>query len=118
MSKKLLLGAALPFLSNPVILAVVGVGAAGYVLYDIFCEKKDTEDNPDQPYVNKRLDQPLNTVQTTVNQTVHEPWNDPLATVEDTVSLTDEAAIKKEIIRQAMSELGKRSAAKRRLKKY
>jgi hypothetical protein len=127
MSKKLLLGAVIPFLSNPIVLAVAGVGAAGYLLYDLFTEKEDTKDNPElSPIEDERLNEPQNTVQTTVNQTVQEPWNDPFPTVGSTVTSTDgetvikpdntvdAEAAKKELIRQAMSELGKRSAAKRR----
>ncbi len=70
---------------NPVILTVIGISAADYALYDIFCEKKDTEDNPGQPHIgDERLDETFNTV-------------------DNTVSLMDGEAIKKEIIRQAMS---------------
>lgn len=140
MSKKILLGAVLPFLTNPVVLAVVGIGAAGYALYDIFSDKEGTKENPDQSLIgDERFNEPFHTVQTTVDETVRHPFDDPFITVENTlvpplptagstVTLTDddtvagpdntvdEEAVKKELIRQAMSELGKRSAAARKAK--
>tara|TARA_R110002126_G_scaffold13118_7_gene57236 strand:- start:141460 stop:141882 length:423 start_codon:yes stop_codon:yes gene_type:complete len=68
-------------------------------------EAEYEEEQGFEPY-----DQPFDL---TVQATVPQPLNEPLEAVEN----MDDEALKKELIRQAMSELGKRSAAQRVRKK-
>jgi len=123
MSKKALLAAVLPFITNPVVLAVVGIGAIGLIISGDEEEKANgAETVPDgsEPY-----DEPLNAKISTVPDAVYPDWGTVERTVEETVQTavlttnepkTDEE-LKKEMIRQTMSELGKRSAAARAKKK-
>ena len=128
MNPRLLLGGLIPFITSPVGLAVVGVGALGYTLYSIFTEKEveeqengeETVQNGSEPYEEPYYDDYL-----TVEETVEQPWEAVEGTLEDTVNptfeepepiLSDEE-LKKEMIRQTMSELGKRSVAARRKRK-
>jgi hypothetical protein len=73
----------------------------------------------DEPY--EQLDQPLLTASEPLNSTVQATVEKPLYSTADngsnTVENMDDEALKKEMIRQTMSELGKRSAAARRAKK-
>jgi hypothetical protein len=130
--KKALLGGLLPFITNPVALTIIGIGAAGYALYDISSE--EDEQKAKGPYTTSNAPEPSNepftTVIPTVNNTVCLPLEAVEPTVEDTVTSTAEEPLehdymdiqtseekrKKEVIRQAMSELGKRSAAARKAK--
>lgn len=140
MSKKALLGAVLPFISNPVVLAAVGIGAVGYTIYELLSKEQDngSETVPDGA---NPLNEPLNVEFSTVDHTVRQPHKTARVTVDALLNPTvketyastvfsdltnrpqeDEAfsedASKKEMIRQAMSELGKRSAAARRDKRH
>jgi len=134
MSKKALLAVALPFITNPVVLTAVCIGAIGLILFD----KEEEEANGAEtvPDGSEPYDEPLNDEVSTVPNTVYTDWGTVGATVEQTVhpaveepsftapeatsttneTITDEE-LKKEMIRQTMSELGKRSAAARARKK-
>jgi hypothetical protein len=130
MSKNVLLGGLLPFISTPVALAV----AVGLVIYNMLPDEEDEQNNgseavPDGPAPS---DDPMN-----INLlTVAEPQETVEAAVAETVGSTvqvsnsirptdesnaashrdetiSEEELKKEMIRQTMSELGKRSAAAR-----
>lgn len=143
MSKKALLGVVLPFISNPVVLAAVGIGAVGYTVYELFSNKEEAQDNGSEAVLDgsipfgEPLNKPLDGEGLTAHSTVNEPLETVEATVDETVNpsveephissfwgdLSDEPqqdkpdseeAYKKEMIRQAMSELGKRSAAARK----
>jgi hypothetical protein len=143
MSNKALLGGLLPFISNPVVLAVVGIGAVGLTIYEILSDKEDAPDNGlkvdcdgSEPFI-KPLDneaiavaataiEPLKTVDTTVVETVDTAVEEPnpigpsvdnnaASYLNETICEDD---LKKEMIRQAMSELGKRSAAARAKSKF
>ena len=143
MSKKALLGVVLPFISNPVVLAAVGISAVGYTVYELFSRKEEeaqgngTKAVPDG---SEPLDEPLNGEDVMVPDTVKEPLNTARATVDELINpavkepyvstffgdlnndpqqneVVSEDASKKEMIRQAMSELGKRSAIARAKKK-
>jgi len=134
MSKKALLAVALPFITNPVVLGVVCIGAIGLILFD----NKEEQDNDAEtvPDGSKPYDEPLDDEISTVKETVCPDWGTVEATVEKTVSPTVEEPLltaptvvsttsetmtddelKKEMIRQTMSELGKRSAAARARKR-
>jgi len=104
----------------------------------------DTVPNGSEPYLKPLKDEvlavettvtePLETVEVTVEHTVNEPLDNPFPTVDNTAEepfqsyldaqeaerpqaeTVSEEAQKKELIRQAMSELGKRSAVARRKK--
>lgn len=140
---KTILGGLLPFAANPIVLAVVGAGAAAWVVTSLFDEKEEQSEEDNQtgtvPNGYEPLSEPLKQAYSTVPATV----NEPLVTVGATVIETDETtgeeplttndyredhdisseldalseeAEKKEIIRKVMSELGKRSGAARRIK--
>ena len=137
MSKKVL-AVALTCISNPFVLAAVGIGAIGMMLFN-----KEEDQNNSSEAVSDGSEpflEPLNAEVLTVPATVIEPFETAETTVEETVDLTveepfefekfddgdtpsqqDEAIseedLKKEVIRQAMSELGKRSAAARAKKR-
>lgn len=146
MSKKALLGVVLPFISNPVVLAAVGIGAVSYTVYELLSNKKEEQDNGSEAVADgsvpfdEPLNKPLDGEGVTVPDTVNEPFDTARPTVDETVNpaveeqhvssfwgdLNDEPqhdkadseeASKKEMIRQAMSELGKRSAAARAKKR-
>lgn len=144
MSKKALLGAVLPFISSPVVLVPVGIGAAGWAVYEMFSDKDEDKDQNNgseavedgsepyyEPYdeeesiVESTVIEPYETVEGTVTETVHSSVEDPyvMGVVDDSndepeqdETVNDEDH-KKEMIRLAMSELGKRSAAARANKK-
>jgi len=142
MSKKALLGVVLPFISNPVVLAAVGIGAVGYTVYDLLSNKNEEQDNGSDAVTDgsEPFDEPLDAEASTATETIYLDWGTVEATAEETDkssveesyisrafgSLDDapqqdnavsDEAFKKEMIRQAMSELGKRSAAARAKKK-
>lgn len=138
---KALFGGLLPFITNPVTLAIVGIGAVGITVYGILSDDKKEQSNEHKPSDTvpngsksfpkpfKRsystapdtVRKPLETVETTVTQTVKSTAEEPFATdgngeshdTSEEPSLLSEEKDKKEMIRQAMSELGKRSAAAR-----
>jgi hypothetical protein len=134
MSKNVLLGGLLPFISSPVALAV----AVGLVIYNMLPDEEDDQDNgsdavPDGPApsheplgidvltVVETALEPQETVETTVAETVgstvqnsnsRRPTDEGNAASNLVETINDED-LKKEMIRQAMSELGKCSAAAR-----
>ena len=148
---KTILGGLLPFASNPVVLTVIGVGAATWAIASLF-DDEDKETSGSGPQKNRSMPQgqPFKGDERTVHSTVQERLETVETTVNPTVELTvqqasnnsykmlpsletmptddysketqtdairhDEEAAKKELIRQAMSELGKRSGAARRQK--
>ena len=101
------------------------VGAVGLLAYHLFNNNKEDENpatvKPQQNRAPERYSQPLpqpltnrpETVEVTVEEplesTAHEPFQSPEPTAQP---LTDDQ-LKAEMIRQTMSELGKRSAAAR-----
>lgn len=132
------LGGLLALISNPAVLAVVGIGAVVLTVIEMFSEDDDKQDNGSEPVSCGPIPftEPLKTADLTVPATVIEPFETVDATVENTVhssvedwhaaagvdngidhlhqvEIVSEEAAKKELIRQAMSELGKRSAAAR-----
>ena len=142
MNKNASLGGLLAFISNPAFLAVVGIGAAVLTIMEMFSEEEDDQDNGSEavPNGSTPLPEPPKGVVLTVPATVTEPFETVEITVEPAVyssvedryvtevfeDSTDDLqqgevvhgeAAKKEMIRQAMSELGKRSAAARAKKK-
>lgn len=86
-------------------------------VYEAEYEEHEEDDEP--------LEQPLESAYQAVNSTVEQLFNATVCnsstngsdTVETTVQNMSDEALKKEMIRQAMSELGKRSAAARARKK-
>lgn len=133
---KTILGGLLPFASNPVVLTVIGVGAATWAIASLFDDEKEQSEEDKQPGTvpngYEPLSEPLNQIYSTAPVTV----NEPLETVETTVEepfimdrnkesfktsdkhdVISEEDSKKKMIRQAMSELGKRSAAARARRK-
>jgi len=142
MSKKALLAGILPFISNPVVLAVLGVSAIGLTVYEMLSDKEEEQENGSEavsdgssPFIEPleheevtvpaTVVEPLETVEATVEETVHPAVEEPYAinkfdsgnTVSQQGETISEEDLKKEVIRQAMSELGKRSAAARAKKK-
>ncbi len=137
------LGSLLPILGNPAALAAIGIGAAGWVIYSLITE--DEEENSDNTSKNglsngsEPFDEPYEAIYETVTDTVPERLNAVVSTVPATICSTvdeplqkrpgsnetqapspndyDEEQAKKEMIRQTMSELGKRSAAARAKRK-
>lgn len=110
----------------------------GYTVYELFSDKGEDTDNGteavpdgsapfDEPLdgedatVPDTVNEPLETVEVTVNSSVEEPYASTvfggLKNVPQQGQTDSEEASKKEMIRQAMSELGKRSAAARAKKK-
>ena len=119
------LGLLLPVVLNPATAAVVGIG-----LGLLWLLRDDEQEATVEPEPNKRtkptvltVAEPLPAVEQSEVQAVGEPSNDAMETVETTPETleTPPAAISKpdqsEMIRKAMSELGKRSAAARAKKK-
>jgi hypothetical protein len=123
----------LPFLTNPATLAVVGIGLIGYKLSQSLSEKAKGDDSQTVPSGSEPLYEPY-------GLSGSDGWEDAQETVQGTVApyvrqlechteddweqaavqnaeAPDPDDLKKEIIRQAMSELGKRSGAARRRKK-
>jgi len=142
MSKKALLGGLLPFITNPVVLAVAGAGAVALTVYEMLSDKDEVQENGSEavtdgstPLIEPWDDEvlaveptvidPLETVELAAGETVNPIVEKPHPTTDSDCSDTnpdedkptkDEVATK-EMIRQAMSELGKRSAAARAKKK-
>lgn len=136
---KTVLGGLLPFITNPATLAIIGIGAVGLTVYEILTDKKDGQGNGSEPQNNgsEPLIEPFSHGSAAVAGTVPLPLKTDRSTALTTVRSTDEKlfvaevadsrshgaevinpeAEKKELIRQAMSELGKRSAAARAKKK-
>jgi len=142
MNKKALLGGLLPLLTNPGTMIIAAAGIVGITVYGFLTDKEKKENGSEaveggsEPYlgpldnedfsVEATVIEPLETVDWTVEETVTSAVDEPNVTVvggggcsdvapqEETVSVEDR---KKEMIRQAMSELGKRSAAARANKK-
>ena len=94
---------------NPAVLAVGVVGVAVFALFT--SGKKDKKKSP--PAVEKASVQQLSNGSVTVQQTVNNGKTDS----SDPYESMSEEELQKELIRQAMSELGKRSAAARARKK-
>lgn len=136
---KTVLGGLLPFITNPATLAVIGIGAVGLTVYEILTDKKEDEGNGSEPQSNGSepltgpfadgsaavagtVPERLKPADPTAHSTAHSTDEMPF-TVEDGDCRSEDAEIippesaKKEMIRQAMSELGKRSAAARLAKK-
>jgi type IV secretory pathway VirB10-like protein len=127
MNPRILLGGLIPLITSPIGLVVVGVGALGYTLYSIFTEKEEEQEYSEETVHNgsEPYEEPYNDDYLTVQETVEQPWETVVTTVEETVNVAvkeplptiSDEDLKKEMIRQAMSELGKRSAVARKLKK-
>jgi hypothetical protein len=142
MNKTASFGGLLAFISNPAVLAAVGVGALILTVMEALSGDDDEQDNASEaaPNDSVTLTEPLEGVEFTVPATVVEPFETVEVTVEPTAHSSVEdrdiaealddgnndmeqsetvsaEAVKKEMIRQAMSELGKRSAAARAKKK-
>tara|TARA_R110000824_G_scaffold199432_3_gene383375 strand:+ start:204 stop:638 length:435 start_codon:yes stop_codon:yes gene_type:complete len=136
---KTVLGGLLPFITNPATLAIIGIGAVGLTVYDILTDKKEDKGNGSEPRNNgsEPLIEPLSdnlaevagtvlpTLETDCSiaiSAVHSTDKEPLPAVdtdrqEGELETPNTEAEKKELIRRAMSELGKRSAAVRAKKK-
>lgn len=149
---KTILGGLLPFAANPVVLTVIGVGAATWAIASLFDdEEKETKGSEPQVNRSKSQEQPLKRDERTAQTTVHEPLETVEVTANPAVEPSvqeasdnggephpsfetmhnddhlqdtnanaiphDEEVAKKELIRLAMSELGKRSAAARAKKR-
>ncbi|MBI1216813.1 MAG: hypothetical protein GC185_13490 [Alphaproteobacteria bacterium] len=94
---------------NPVAL---GIGAVGLVAFALYNGAKSGKKPKKQP-----LPDGSRTVAATVPSTADSTVDNGVADGTDTVESMSEEELQKEIIRQAMSELGKRSAAARARKK-
>lgn len=108
----------------------LGLGAVVYGVFQLLSdedEQKEAVDNgstlrsvTDKPDGSQPLKQPSSTVELTVNSTAESTVNEPLKAEQVAESIPESSTPEegeKEVIRRAMSELGKRSAEKRRLKK-
>ena len=135
-------GAVAPLLGTPLapFVMVGGVGVLGYLLYKKFKKNGSEPSETDESTVEETVQTTVQTVKPTVQEAVSEQLIEPSETVQKTPmytytedstveyedieeeietsepQLTDEE-IKKEVLRQAMSELGKRSGEARRKKK-
>lgn len=109
---------------------VLGLGVIAYGVYQLLSdedEQKEAVDSgstlrnvTDKSNGSQPLKQPSPTVESTVNSTAESTVNEPLKAEQVAESIPENSASEvddKEMIRRAMSELGKRSAEKRRLKK-
>ena len=115
------IGAALPLLLNPATLGLVALGAVGFGLYHLLREDQEEGglEGPSDSPVMAPLD-PVSTLAPTVEEAMAEA--DPLPceaddAVEDHDVESEGDAARQAVIREAMSELGKRSAAARARKK-
>lgn len=134
---KTILGGVLPFAANPIVLAVIGAGAAAWAVSTLFNDNEEQSEEDNQPGTvpdgYEPLSEPLNqtystvpaivseqleTVQATAETTAANPFvtdgNEDSLDISDDLEQRKEEVVKKELIRQAMSELGKRSAIARR----
>lgn len=155
---KTIIGTLLPFASNPVVLTVLGVGAAAWAIASLFDDDTETEGNGSNTAQSRSepSKQPFKRNSSTVQSTVREPLTEtkiavaaddiePLSPVisieakDETTLMTSLPTVtaealpqepkqsseihledeeeQKELIRKAMSELGKRSAAARSQRK-
>lgn len=130
-------GAVAPLLGTPLapFVMVGGVGVLGYLLYKKFKKNGSEPSGTDESTVEKAVQ----TVKPTVQETASEQLNEPSETVQKTPMYTyiedstvenedveeeietsepqpTDEQLKKELLRQAMSELGKRSGEARRRK--
>lgn len=142
MNKTASFGGLLALISNPAVLAVVGIGAVVLTVMEALSGDDEEQDNGSEaaPNGSVTLTEPLEGAELTVPATVAEPCETVEATADPAVHSTvedqyvaealddgntdmqqgqtaSEEAAKKELIRQAMSELGKRSAAARARRK-
>lgn len=112
------LGLLLPAIVNPAVAAALGIGIVAVGLYRLLPDD-DEEATVDAVLRNDPemaipvAKQPVPTVEVDEVQRVDGTSNEPLQTVPAATDKADES----EIIRKAMSELGKRSAAARAKKK-
>ena len=105
------LGLLLPAILNPAVAAALGIGIVAVGLYRLLPDDGEDATVDDVPSVDPKLDipvtkQPVPTVEVNEVKRVNVPSNGALQ--------TDDAALEadqSEMIRKAMSELGKRSAA-------
>jgi len=112
------LGLLLPAILNPAVAAALGIGVLAVGLYRLLPDSDEdatVEGVPsDCPKVAiPAVRHPVPTVEVNEVQQVDVPSNEPLQTVPVATDEADQA----EMIRKAMSELGKRSAAARARKK-
>jgi hypothetical protein len=112
------LGLLLPAFLNPAVAAALGIGIIAVGLYRLLPDDDEEETVDDVPSDDPKaalpaVRQPVPTVEVNEVQQVAVPSNEPLQTVPAATDEADES----EIIRKAMSELGKRSAAARARKK-
>jgi len=141
MSKKALLGGLLPLLTNPGTMIIAGAGILGWTVYEILSGKGEKNNGSDTvPDGSEPCHEPLGNDELAVEGTVIEQFETPEWAVEKTVTssvkephfttvsddinegpfksdVISKEDAKKEMIRQAMSELGKRSAVARAKKK-
>lgn len=135
-------GGLLALISNPAVLAVVGIGAVALTIIEMFSDEEDDQNDGSEavPHGSTPFIEPLKSEDLAVPATVIEPFETVETTAEEAAysyvedlnahepvdefennpqqdETTNEEAAKKELIRQAMSELGKRSAAARAKKK-
>ena len=97
---------------NPItILPALTIGVVGLAIYKV---KKAKKENERLATANEALQTELEAVEYEEFEPYDEPLDNGCEAVELTVEDMDDEALKKELIRQAMSELGKRSAEKRR----
>jgi len=112
------LGLLLPAILNPAVAAALGIGIVAVGLYRLLPDGDEDTTVEDVPNHGSKAALPVTkltmpTVGVNEMQQVDVPSNEPLQTVP---VATDEAD-QSEMIRKAMSELGKRSAAARARKK-
>jgi len=101
------------------------VGVLGYLLYKKFkkngVEPSATDETTVQETVNEQLSEPSETVQKSPMYTYIEDSTVENEDIEEEIETSEpqptDEEIKKEVLRQAMSELGKRSGEARRKKK-
>ena len=94
---KTIIGTLLPFASNPVVLTIIGVGAAAWAIASIFDNDNEDECNSSNAAEDRSepSKQPLNRNRSTVQSTVHEPFKSaerPIA-VEDNAMLATALSI-------------------------
>jgi len=112
------LGLLLPAILNPAVAAAFGIGIVAVGLYRLLPDDDEGATVEDVPSDGRKLalpvtKQPVPTVEVNEVQRVHVPSNEPLQTAPVATDEPDQG----EMIRKAMSELGKRSAAARAEKK-
>ena len=112
------LGLLLPAILNPAVAAALGIGIVAVGLYRLLPDDDEDATGEDVPSDGSKaalpaVRQPVPTADINEVQRVEVASNEPLQTVPAATDEADES----EIIRKAMSELGKRSAAARAKKK-